>query len=146
MLLALRVIVPVVLYLVSLMFFGSIPGRAVRNAAGHVSGAGKRAVAAIGRARDVVRGRPTVDTSAPTVVHAAEHVDPHARTEISTVGHAPPTGPAARARIQDADSPVPVRITDRPSRPDEAAAAEEEALVTEEADIRPSLPRDRRAR
>jgi hypothetical protein len=145
-LLALRVVTPVVLYLVSFLFFGSIPGRALRTAAGHVSEAGKRAVASIGRARDIVRGRPVVDPAAPTVVSTVDHVDPHARTEVSTVGQAPPAAAAStvRTRIQDEASPAGVRVGDVPA-PDEGddarAAAEEEAWIEEQ-----GASPDRRAR
>ena len=142
-LLALRVVTPVVLYLVSFLFFGSIPGRALRSAAGHVSEAGKRAVAAIGRARDVVRGRPFVDPGAPTVVSTVDHVDPHARTEVSSVGQAPPAAAAStvRTRIQDEAPPAGVRVAGVPAPDEERALAEEEAGLEEQA----TSP-DRRAR
>ena len=140
-LLALRVVTPVVLYLVSFLFFGSIPGRAMRTAAGHVSEAGKRATAAIGRAKDVVRGRPRVDVEAPTAVSTVGEVDPHASTEISTVGEtssrpsSAAPGSAVRARISDPDAArapgVRVAAPTSESPPDEALA-EEDALAEEE--------------
>jgi hypothetical protein len=113
-LIALRVVTPVVLYAVSALFFGSVPGRALRNAAGMVSEAGARAGAALGRARDAVRGRAPADPHAPTVVGTVPGVDPHAATVIDATTQPP----RDRARV---------RITG--DGEDEEAAAEEEARV-----------------
>ncbi len=98
----LKVLTPMVLYLVSGLFFGSVPGRAMRAAARHVSAAGSRAAAAIGRAKDVVRGRipapPPGAATEPTPVHvigpgaATGPVNPHAHTEVGTVGTVDPYG------------------------------------------------------
>lgn len=127
-LLALRVVTPVVLYVVSALFFGSIPGRAMRSAARAASQAGKAAVSAMGRAKDVVRGRAPATTfaEADTKVHVTgdPHVDPHAPTHISTVEHTG-GGPAGARFAGDPGEPR-ARIDDD-AHAEEDAAAEEEA-------------------
>ncbi|MEZ4297340.1 MAG: protein kinase [Polyangiaceae bacterium] len=135
--LALRVITPVVLFVVSLLFFGSIPGRAMRRAATAVSDAGRRAVAAIGRAKDVVGGRaPSPDADTQVRIVQEPHVDPHGATHISTVDKHPAPG----ARIDaDATSAPRARIDDDPASAD---AAEEEAAAEAEHEA----DRPRRAR
>jgi hypothetical protein len=99
-LLALKVVVPVVLYVFSAMFLWSVPGRAMRDAARAVSGAGSRAAAVLGRVREAVRGGAPVDAHAPTTVHRAGSVDPHAATVVDTV--APSSAGTARVRVGDA--------------------------------------------
>jgi hypothetical protein len=121
-LLALKVVVPAVLYLLSALFLGSTPGRGLRGAARLVGEAGSRAAGAIGRARDTVRGR------APAVV-ATEDVDPHAATVIDT------TERPARARVR-------VTSSARAGGGDDTRA-EEEALAEEEADSDPLRRRGR---
>ena len=130
-LLALRVVTPIVLYVVSALFFGSVPGRAMRAAAGAVSQAGKRAVAAMGRAKDVVRGRAPVDPAGDTQVKVTHdpQADPHAPTHISTIERA--GDEPQRARIDGAPGGDRPRVDDD-TRAEEEAAAEEEARGRDE--------------
>lgn len=134
-LLALRVVTPLVLYIVSALFFGSIPGRAIRSAARAVSAAGKRAVLAMGRAKDVVRGRAPVevaDTAVQVRVTSDAAADPHAATHVSTIrrdkdkeapgARVPAGGSEPKARFAEPDIEVDV---------DEEAAAEEEVAAAQ---------------
>ncbi|MBK8257411.1 MAG: protein kinase [Polyangiaceae bacterium] len=123
--LALRVVTPVVLYIVSALFFGSIPGKAMRSAAGAVSDAGKRASEAIGRAKEVLRGKRVVaDPHGATSVRVVQepHVDPHAATHIGVV---------------EKTSPPPQRVENLPTDPrnriaDEFQEVEDELAALEE--------------
>jgi len=152
-LLALKVITPMVLYLVSGLFFGSVPGRAMRAAARHVSAAGTRASTAIGRAKDVVRGRippatPGPESAAPesplhvvgsgavnvdasTEVSTVDHVDPYAHTHVSAVGRkeasAQPVTEPGKGRFADEARSGTARIEDEEYAEEEAAEEEAQA-------------------
>ncbi len=132
-LIGLRVVVPVVLYAVSLLFFGSVPGAAMRNAARHVSEAGKRAITAIGTAKARVSGRAPVDPHANTAVSAVGDVDPHASTEVGVVGS--PSAPTPKARVIDAETGTKRRIAGDTLEGD--ALAEEEAEAEARVGARP---------
>jgi hypothetical protein len=140
-LLGLKVVAPVVLYVVSALFFGSVPGRAMRAAARHVYAAGSTASAAIGRAKDVVRGRAPeaaqgtggaspeaagagANAASPPVLGTGP-VNPHDDTAVSTAGRAEHVDPFAHTAVSTvSDRPHPASATSavRQRFPDEPAA------------------------